>query len=139
MISYEKLKVYQLSLDCVEQCFALLDGPVRGYTELCSQLKRAIVSVALNIAEGAGKSGFADKRRYYEIAKGSAMESAAVCDILYRASMIDDKSHARCKVLLEEVICMLSRMCMNLEDNVRKEIKGKAKGHGQGQGQGMKF
>ena len=61
MMNYEKLNLYQLSLDCVEQCFALLEGPVKGFTDLCSQPTRAIVSVALNIAEGAGKSGLPDK------------------------------------------------------------------------------
>ena len=49
MISYEKLKVYQLSLDCVEQCYGLLEEPIKGYGELSSQLKRAIVSVSLNM------------------------------------------------------------------------------------------
>ena len=125
MISYEKLKVYQLSLDCVEQCYELLEEQIKGYGELSSQLKRAIVSVALNIAEGAGKSGFSEKRHYYEIAKGSAMESAAVCDILYRAHVINDVKHAECKALLEQVICMLSRMCMNLEATSTKDKKGK--------------
>jgi four helix bundle protein len=126
MMSYEKLKVYQLSLDCVEQGFTLLEGPVKGYTDLCSQLQRAIVSVALNIAEGAGKSGLPDKRRYYGIAEGSAMESAAVSDILYRAKVIDHKNHANCRALLEQVICMLTRMCINLENNIGKERKRKS-------------
>ena len=116
MISYEKLKVYQLSLACVQICFELLDQQPRGYTELGSQLKRAIVSVALNIAEGAGKTATADKRRYYEIAKGSAMESAAVCDILYRIRLLEVSQHQQCKDLLHQIISMHSRMCINLEN-----------------------
>ena len=82
MIAYEKLEVYQLSLDCVELCVGTVQTVPKGYSELSTQLKRAIFSVSLNIAEGAGKSGFCDKKRFYEIAKGSAMESAVVLDIL---------------------------------------------------------
>ena len=61
MIAYEKLEVYQLSLDCVELCVGTAQTVPKGYSELSTQLKRAIFSVSLNIAEGAGKSGFCDK------------------------------------------------------------------------------
>jgi len=90
VIAYEKLEVYQLSLDCVELCVAIVKIIPKGYSELSTQLKRAIFSVSLNIAEGAGKSEAYDKKRFYEIAKGSAMESAAVLDILYRLKFVED-------------------------------------------------
>ena len=128
MISHEKLEVYQLALKCVERSFALVETGPRGYAELSSQLRRAIVSVALNIAEGAGKSAFADKRNYYLVARGSAMESAAVCDILYNARLIEGTQHRECKNLLEQIVAMLSRMCMNLEDKIGTRGKGKGQG-----------
>jgi hypothetical protein len=34
-----------------------------------------------NVAEGAGKTSPADKRRYYDTARGSATESAALLDV----------------------------------------------------------
>ena len=120
MIAYEKLEVYQLSLDCVEFCVAIVQTLPKGYSELSTQLRRAIFSVSLNIAEGAGKSGFNDKKRFYEIAKGSAMESAAVVDILYRLKFIEHSEYTKIKTLLHRVISMLAKLCFNLTQRNRE-------------------
>ena len=50
--------------------------------ELSDQLDRASLSVALNIAEGAGRSTPRDQARHYAIARGSAFECLAVLDLL---------------------------------------------------------
>jgi four helix bundle protein len=121
MIRYEKLEVYQRSLDCVEHGLALIYTLPKGYAELASQLKRALFSVSLNIAEGAAKSSFSDKRRFYDIARGSAMESAAVCDILARAKVVDNSQQRRLKELLHRVISMLSKMCINLKQRAAQQ------------------
>ena len=114
MIAYEQLEVYQRALDFVELSLKTIGQLPAGYAELRSQWKRAAFSIALNIAEGAGKSGIGDKRRFYEIAKGSAMESGAICDILYRAKVLDAQDHQVLKTLLYRIVSMLSKMCLNL-------------------------
>jgi four helix bundle protein len=54
----------------------------KGNRELVDQLKRASISLVLNIAEGAGKSAIDDKKRFYSIARGSTLECAAILDLL---------------------------------------------------------
>jgi len=49
---------------------------------LRDQLERASLGIVLNIAEGAGRRSAADKRRFYEMARGSATETAAITDVL---------------------------------------------------------
>jgi hypothetical protein len=49
--------------------------------DLKDQLRRASSSVALNCAEGAGKTG-ADRERFFLIARGSSLECAAIFDVL---------------------------------------------------------
>jgi len=120
VIAYEKLEVYQISLDCVELCVAIVQTLPMGYSELSTQLRRAIFSVSLNIAEGAGKSGYCDKKRFYEIAKGSAMESAAVVDILYRLKFIENEEYTKIKTLLHRAISMLTKLCFNLTRRKRE-------------------
>lgn len=51
-------------------------------TELSDQLDRASISVALNIAEGAGRSTPRERARHYTIARGSAVECLACMDLL---------------------------------------------------------
>ena len=50
--------------------------------ELSDQLDRASLSVPLNIAEGAGRSGPRDQARHYAIARGSTFECLAILDLL---------------------------------------------------------
>ena len=56
----------------------------RGHSALADQLRRAALSVSLNIAEGSGKGTMEDReaRRFYAIARGSALECAAIVDAL---------------------------------------------------------
>ncbi len=55
---------------------------------LSSQLKRASLSVVLNIAEGSGKDSDKDFRRYIQNALGSINEVAACLDIAYEVGLI---------------------------------------------------
>ena len=48
---------------------------------LKDQIERASSSVALQLAEGSGKQGFADRRRYYQMALGSVRECQAVLQL----------------------------------------------------------
>ena len=54
----------------------------KGHAVLRDQLERAYLSIVLNIAEGAGRRSHRDKGRFYTIARGSAMESLALIDVL---------------------------------------------------------
>jgi four helix bundle protein len=49
---------------------------------LGDQLRRASASVALNLAEGYGRSSLADQRRFFSMALGSVRECQAVFDLL---------------------------------------------------------
>ena len=48
---------------------------------MSSQIRRAALSVHLNIAEGASRKSAIERRRYYEIARGSIVEIDAALDV----------------------------------------------------------
>ena len=75
MLDAERLDVYRVALDFQSQASALA---LRADAIVRDQLRRARLSVVLNIAEGAGQRSRAQKRHLYSIARGSAMESAAI-------------------------------------------------------------
>lgn len=83
----------------------------RGHSALADQLKRATISVPLNIAEGAGKTSVRERARYHAIARGSAMECAAVIDVLRLQSLIEPTEADEAKALLVRLVSMLSKMC----------------------------
>lgn len=73
-------------------------------------MKRASLSVPLNIAEGTGKNSSADKQRFYAIARGSAMECGAVLDVCKILKIIDPLEYDQGKKLLIRIVGMLTKM-----------------------------
>jgi four helix bundle protein len=79
----------------------------RGHGELVDQLRRASLSVPLNIAEGSGKFN-KDGTRYYTIARGSALECAAILDALEALGLVDESTLRQPREKLERVVSMLT-------------------------------
>jgi len=112
MLAHERLDVYRVSIELVAYTLKVIDETPRGHSDFVSQLKRAISSIPFNIAEGAGKTGQNDKKRFYGIARGSATESAAIYDVLYVADLITEEQLNIAKGLLGRIIAMLTKLCL---------------------------
>ena len=74
------------------------------------QWLRASQSIRLTIAEGNGKTAEADRRRYFEIARGSALECAAIQDVLVVGKASDKQESQERKIELDRIAAMLSRL-----------------------------
>ena len=114
MLSYQKLDVYQCSIQFIALVSMLIRKLPRGYFFLSDELKRASVSIPQNIAEGAGKAGIADRSRYWGIARGSAMECGAILDVGAALNLFSASDHGKVLELVERIVSMLSKM-MKLE------------------------
>ena len=108
-ISFERLDVFRVALEFRALVARIV--PRRANRELRDQLDRASTSVVLNIAEGAGRWQRNDKRRFYEVARGSASESAAVLAVLEATGEIGSAPHAQARELAARVVAMLTRLC----------------------------
>jgi hypothetical protein len=64
----------------------------------------------LNIAGGNGKTAEADRRRYFEIARGSASACAAIQDVLIVGKALEEAESQRRKRELDRMAAMLSRL-----------------------------
>ena len=69
------------------------------------QLDRAATSISLNIAEGNGKYTAADRCRFFDIARGSALECAACLDVLVAKKKLVDAGLG--KSILVRIVSML--------------------------------
>ena len=110
-LDHENLDVYRCSLEFLALVFHLLVRLPRGEREIRDQLKRAAMSIPLNIAEGAGKPTTADRARFHSIARGSAMECSALLDVRRIAGMVPAEDTDRGKALLLRIVAMLTKMC----------------------------
>jgi four helix bundle protein len=109
-LDHHKLDVYARALDLldlIDQIYALIPP---GRAHLKDQLDRAATSIVLNVAEGAGEFSRDDKRRFYRMARRSAIETAAILDILDRRKAVAVTALAPAFELLERVVSMLARL-----------------------------
>ena len=72
-----------------------------------NQLDRAPTSVPLNIAEGNGKHTPADRCKYFDTARGSALECAACLDVLVAKKKIEETKADEGKTPLAKIVSML--------------------------------
>ena len=91
--NFQKLDVYQLSKNLAAEIYKLTgDFPSTEKFGLTNQIRRASVSVSLNIAEGTSRFSPKEKRRFIEIAYGSLMEVVACLDIAVTLNFITQES-----------------------------------------------
>ena len=76
-MSYEKLRVYQFSLQFLSFAAGIIERLPRGNGPIADQFRRAAASVCLNTAEACGRIRDADRKQHFAIARGSAMEIGA--------------------------------------------------------------
>src|SRR5262245_32559470 len=111
MLSFQKLDVYRCSTEFLGLAVSLSQDIPRGNAQILDQLRRAATSIPLNIAEASGRTGEADAARAYAIARGSAMECAAILDALAILKVVEPARHQRGNELLARVVQMLTKLC----------------------------
>ena len=107
---HEKLDVYRLSIEYVAWSYALAKDLTGADRHARDQLLRASQSIPLNIAEGNGKGTNADRRRFFEIVRGSAMECAAIQDCLIACKILTADQDTTGKAMLHRIVSMLTKL-----------------------------
>ena len=110
-VNFRKLEVYQIAVRLLPLAAQIADALPHRHTSLADQLRRASLSIPLNLAEGSGKTTAPDHRRFYAMARGSAMECAAIVDACVALNLIDQARAEEADRLLLSVVRMLSKMC----------------------------
>lgn len=110
MLNHERLKSYLLALDVAKKVPDMLNNFPLGGSYLADQIKRAVSSILLNQAEGNGRRSIKERRRFFDIAIGSATESAAIFDIIYSYGYINESTYNEMKDKLEQVIRILYKL-----------------------------
>ena len=112
---HEKLDVYKVSLEYVALVYRWAETLNGHHRHARDQLLQASQSIPLNIAEGNGKGIQADRRRFFEIARGSALECAAIQDVLTAGDKLTAQQNTTGKQLLHHIVSMLTRLGRSYE------------------------
>jgi four helix bundle protein len=105
---FEKLLVYQKSVDFSDSVCQYTEKFQRGYGFLVDQLNRAALSIAANIAEGNGRFTQADRKNFFFIARGSLQECVPLLELARRREQISEEVHQELRNQLEEIGKMLA-------------------------------
>jgi len=107
-LGHEKLRVYQRALrfaSWVHNTIAAI-----GRRAAVEHLDGASESIVENIAIGNSRREAGDRKRYFEIAMGSGLESAACLDICCCLGLIGSETQIRGKEQLVQIVRMLVGM-----------------------------
>lgn len=81
-LNHQQLDNYPVSRAFVHACYKLTTTfPPEERFNLISQIRRAALPVHLNIAEGCSRKSDGERKRYYEVARGSLIEVDAALDV----------------------------------------------------------
>ena len=106
---HERLDVYRAAIDYVGWAYHFCEE-LKGHRNAKDQLLRASQAIPLNIAEGNGKATDGDRRRYFEIARGSALECGAIQDVLQVCGALTEEENAKRKATLDRIVAMLTKL-----------------------------
>jgi four helix bundle protein len=116
MHNYKELKVWQKARELVKFIYELTKKfPKEEIYSLTSQIRRAVVSVPSNIAEGAGHISNREFSRFLEIAYSSSCELDTQVILSYDLEFISDDDLKISTSLIEEVQKMLSGLIKSLD------------------------
>ena len=116
------LRVYKESKELVKSVYTLLDRfPKYETYSLGDQLRRAVVSVPSNIAEGSGRFSVKEKIHFLEIAYGSLTETLCQLDIAHDLNYINDEEFNTEK----EKINVIGKQLSGLRASFQKQLEAR--------------
>jgi len=109
MFNFEKLDVWQKAIALADVIYSdTRSFPADERFGLTNQMRRSVVSVPSNIAEGSSRSSKNDFARFVEIATGSVFELVSQAFIAQRQAFLAEESFRAIYVDAEEIGRMLS-------------------------------
>lgn len=110
-LNHQKLDVYTVSKSFVHECYKMTKSfPAEEKYAMCSQIRRAALSVHLNIAEGCSRKSLVERKRFFEVSRGSLIEIDAALDVAEDLEYCKKKDLQLLESFMIRCFSMLSKM-----------------------------
>lgn len=110
-LNHYKLDVYKAARALRLECYVILPLlPESERFNLTDQIRRAATSVVLNITEGCSRKSDQERRRYFEISRGSVIELDSCFDMVVESHYVQIEEIDKIGKLLKTTFILLSGM-----------------------------
>lgn len=121
MRPHHKLEAWKKSIDFVVQVYGAVERfPLDEKFALTSQIKRASVSIAANIAEGAGRKSDKEFLQFLSIAQGSASEVETELIIAHRLNYLAREKYIELYTALDEIGKLITGLCNHIKRKLKQ-------------------
>src|SRR5688572_30435984 len=112
-LSHMELDIYNISKAFALECYRITNSfPSQEKFGIISQIRRAALSVHLNISEGFSRKSIAERKRFYEIARGSIIEIDAALEIAVELNYIKNGELEELGKLMLRSFQMISKLIL---------------------------
>ena len=117
---YKELKVYRRSYNAAKAVYEMTAGfPKEERYGITNQLKRASLSIPLNIAEGYAKRESQEEfKRFLMMALGSSNEVLVLLDFSKDVNYISEEKHNKAFNEYEEIASMLNSFIQSIKTKI---------------------
>ena len=110
-LAHTKLDVFKVTKEFVLICYKETKSfPSEERFAMIQQIRRAALSVHLNVAEGCSRKSVGERKRFYEIARGSVIEVDTAFDIAFSLGYTSKEKLADLGTLLIRSFQLISKM-----------------------------
>ena len=110
-LSHKNLEVYKVSRELMKECYKMiLKLPDDEKYNLVRQIRKASLSVKLNLAEGSSRKSGVERKRFYEISRGSVIEINAAVEAAIDLDYLDKSQLEEFGKLLNSSFALLSKL-----------------------------
>ena len=113
--SFRKLIVWQKAMDLVAETYDIIKLlPKEEKYALSDQMRRSVISIPSNIAEGQARNSVKEFIQFLSIAKGSNAELQTQCLLCVRLQYVTDETVSKALCLSDEVGKILNTLILKL-------------------------
>jgi len=110
-LNHQKLDVFVIAKSFTLECYRFSKIlPSEERFNMVQQIRRAALSVYLNIAEGCSRKSVAERKRFFEISRGSIVEIDAVLDLSEELNYSKKNELENLGGLMQRTFGMLTKM-----------------------------
>jgi four helix bundle protein len=110
-LKHTTLDVFKVAREFVLACYKETKNfPAEEKFAMISQIRRAALSVHLNVAEGCSRKSLAERKRFYEIARGSLIEVDTASDIAVHLNYTSKEKLKELGTLMVRTFQLISKM-----------------------------